>query len=176
MTWFIFLFGWTLQIHCFNFLNVRKYCSELTVAPHCKNSTNKIPFCSQNVLPMTTKRNLHLDFFFFLYPHGSDLWCHSIDCLAFTISLFHSMLEKFCTDVILSFLCFQYQPCTDFSVAKFSDEGSDHQFSIPYCSTLFTRELSSSQVSTSTLSLTSVVTAVAGRPQWACHKCHFQGF
>ena len=52
--------------------------------------------------------------------------------------VFLNMLEKFCTDVVLSFLCFQQPPCTDFSVAKFSDEDHDHWFSIPCGGTHFT--------------------------------------
>ena len=69
MTWFIFLFGWTLQIHCFNFLNVHTYHSELTVAPHCKNSTNKIPFLSQKMLPMTLhSETCILNFFCMVMP------------------------------------------------------------------------------------------------------------
>jgi hypothetical protein len=47
------LFGWALQIHCFTFLNVRTYRSELTVVHHCSNSINKIPFLSQKMLLMT---------------------------------------------------------------------------------------------------------------------------
>jgi hypothetical protein len=98
MTWFIFLFGWTLQIHCFNFHNVHTYHSELTVAPHCKNSTDKIPFLSQRMLPMTLfSKTCILNFFAW--------WCHSSYCLV-SISFFHTMLEKFCTDVILNFFVF----------------------------------------------------------------------
>jgi hypothetical protein len=34
-TWFIFVFGWTLRIRCFNFFNVCKYRSELIESSSC---------------------------------------------------------------------------------------------------------------------------------------------
>jgi hypothetical protein len=51
-TWFIFLFGRTLQMH-FNFFKVCTYCSELIMAPLFKNSTNKIPSLSHKTLAIT---------------------------------------------------------------------------------------------------------------------------
>jgi hypothetical protein len=58
-TWFIFMFGRTLQIHCFNFFNVCTYHSELFVAPLFMNSTNKIPSLSQKTLAMTLPAQVH---------------------------------------------------------------------------------------------------------------------
>lgn len=104
MTWFIFLFDWTVQIHCFNFLNVHTYHSELTVTRHCKNSTNKIPFLSQKMLPMTLPSETYI-LNFFLYGDAIPLIV-----LFVSFSFFHTMLEKFCTDIILNFLYFQHQP------------------------------------------------------------------
>jgi hypothetical protein len=52
-TWFIFLFGRTLRIRCFNLLIFCTHRSELTVVPLSKNSTNKILSLSQKTLAMT---------------------------------------------------------------------------------------------------------------------------
>ena len=72
-TWFIFLFGQTLQIH-FNFFNVCIYCSELTVAPLFKNSTNKNPSLSpQDTSHHLRYGSLHLPFFLPCSPYSPNL-------------------------------------------------------------------------------------------------------
>jgi len=84
-TWFIFLFGQSLQIRCFSFWNVCMYCCELIVTPLSKNSTNKIPLLSQACL--YPKKSVPLIFFLccdnwwcdsgdFLFVSGSYWWTH----------------------------------------------------------------------------------------------------
>ena len=53
MTWFSFLFVWTLQIHCYNFYSVCTYVPELIVVPFFKNSINRIPSLTQKMVAMT---------------------------------------------------------------------------------------------------------------------------
>jgi hypothetical protein len=62
---------------------------------------------------------------------------------------------------------FQLPHCADFSVAKFSDDGHKRRLSNPYCGAQFTcRDVAviPNQRINFSLSLFSVVTAVAGRP------------
>jgi hypothetical protein len=75
---FIFLFGWTLRIRCFNFLNIYTYRNELVVAPLSKNFTNKVPSISQKTLGMALPAEIcTLNFF----VRGDERGCHSNDCL-----------------------------------------------------------------------------------------------
>ena len=72
-TWFIFLFGWTLQIH-FNFFNVCTYCYQLIVATLFKNSTNKNPSLSHMTLANTWHTAVCTIHFFLPYsPYSSNL-------------------------------------------------------------------------------------------------------
>lgn len=68
-TWFIFLFGWTFQICCFNFLTVCTYHSELIGALLLKNYNNKNPSLSRKMLAMTLPTEVcTLNLFFLIVP------------------------------------------------------------------------------------------------------------
>ena len=106
-SWFIFLFGWTLQIHCFNFYIVCTYCSEFIVATLFKNCIVKIPSLSQKVLAMTSPAEVcTLNVFSSTFVHSwfSILWLPSFEppkgwllecCFVDNSELKHSMHEKF---------------------------------------------------------------------------------
>lgn len=117
-TWIIFVFGRTFLIHCFNFFNVCKYCSEMTVAPLSSNSTSKIPSLSQETLPMTLPAEAWtLNFFL----QGDGLCLHSTALFQWLIMMnpgvstsnyvwqksifvFHTVLTKFWIYVLWALL------------------------------------------------------------------------
>ena len=68
-TWFIFLFGWTFRICCFNFFSVCAYHFELIGALLFKNYTNENPSLSQKMLAMTLPTEVcTLNLFFLIVP------------------------------------------------------------------------------------------------------------
>lgn len=76
-SWFIFLFGQSLRIRCFNFFNVFAYRSQLIVANLSKNSASNVPWLSLKTLAMTLPAQV-CTFNFFL---RADWWRQSVDSL-----------------------------------------------------------------------------------------------
>jgi hypothetical protein len=153
-----FPFSRTLRIRCFNFLNIWTYCSELVVVPLSKNSTYKIPSLSQKTLAMNLPAKVcTLNFF----VRGNERGCHSTFfhwwvvrmnpgfttcnyCWPKSISVFPTVLEKFCADYFSGCFAgdgehFRHPSCVKFSVAKLYDDSNNGWLSFPWCGAQFTR-------------------------------------